>query len=159
MRAGRPAAWLTLALLVCAALAGCAGGGDEEPLTKRAYEQKVRTLYAGIQQAFLATRGVSREELPERIEAAQDEIREAADELDEIEPPENVAFENRELVEGLRADADDLDELLAAAERQDAAAIRRFNESLATNPNVERIAEAAEEMKFKGYNLGPIAEE
>ncbi len=148
-----------LVLALAALVAGCAGGGDEEPLTKRAYEQKVRTLYAGIQGAFQATRGVPREQLPERIEAAQDELRDASDELDDIEPPEEVAFENRELVEGMRAYAEDLDELREAAERQDAAAIQRFNERLPTNRNVERIAEAAEEMKFKGYDLGPIAEE
>jgi hypothetical protein len=37
--------------------------------------------------------------------------------------------------------------------------IDRFNSKLGSNEAVEQMAEAAEEMKFKGFNLGAIAEE
>jgi hypothetical protein len=137
-------------------LAAC--GGDDR-LAKREYEEKVRSEYADVQEAFLATGDVQGDELAARIEDAQQELRDAADELDEIEPPEDVEKENEEVVEGMREYADDLDELREAAERGDQQAIDAFNERIAKNEAVEQIAEAAEEMKFKGYDLGPIGEE
>lgn len=112
-----------------------------------------------MQEAFQATRVRSPAELPDRVEAAQDELRDAADELDEVEPPADVAAENDRLVAGMRAYADDLDTLHEAAEEGDAEAIEEFNRGLSTNEAIEEMAEAAEAMKGKGYDLGPIAEE
>lgn len=151
---------LSLALPLAFALllaAGC--GGGKEQLSKAAYEQRVRTVYADVQGAFEATRDASGPALAERIQAAQKRLREAADKLDSVDPPKAVAEENEELVEGMREYADDLDELRDAAERGDAETVERFNTEIANNEAVERIAEAAEEMKFKGYDLGRIAEE
>lgn len=142
----------TLAVL---SLAAC--GGDR--LSKREYEQKVRSEYADVQDAFRATGGAQGDELAARIEDAQRELRDAADELDDLQPPEDVERENEEVVEGTREYADDLDELRDAAERRDQQAIDAFNDRIAENEAVEQIAEAAEEMKFKGYDLGPIGEE
>jgi chromosome segregation ATPase len=144
---------LTPPLLVLLLLTGC--GGDR--LSKGEYEQKVRTEYASVQQAFRATGSAG--DLASKIERAQDQLREAAEALEKIEPPEQVEEENEEIVEGLREYADDLDELRDAAEKGDQAAIDAFNDRIAKNEAVERIAEAAEEMKFKGYDLGPIADE
>jgi DNA-binding transcriptional regulator GbsR (MarR family) len=136
-------------------LAAC---GGEDRLTKEEYEGEVRSLYADVQAAFQATR-VAPAQLPGRIQQAQAELRHAADELEDLTPPEEVEEENEEVVEGLRTYAADLDELHAAAERRDEAAITAFNSGLRDNVAIERIAEAAEEMKHKGYDLGPIAEE
>jgi hypothetical protein len=49
--------------------------------------------------------------------------------------------------------------LRQAAERNDAAGVQKFNQAIAQNASVRQMAEAAEEMKFEGYDLGPIAEE
>jgi hypothetical protein len=152
---GRRCAGLSL-LVAALVVAGCR---HEERLTKDAYEQKVRAEYGNVQQAFQATRGVSAEQLPARVEAAQRALRRAAGELDDIEPPENVEEENDELVEGMRGYADDLDALREAATARDAAAIEEFNREVSDNESVEQMAEAAEEMKHKGYDLGAIAEE
>lgn len=119
----------------------------------------MRTVYADVQSAFRATAGVSATDLAARIEAAQEQLRKAADELDESVPPEEVEEEHEEIVEGLREYADDLDELREAAERRDLRAVEEFNERIPENEAIEQIAEAAEEMKFKGYDLGDIAEE
>jgi hypothetical protein len=151
----RTAICALLSMLVVLALAAC--GGDR--LSKREYEQRVRSEYADVQQAFRATSGAQGEELAARIEDAQQELRDAADALDGVEPPDEVRKENEEVVEGMRRYADDLEELREAAERGDQQAIDAFNDRLAENDAVEQIAEAAEEMKFKGYDLGPIGEE
>jgi hypothetical protein len=139
------------------ATAGC--GGDDR-LTKAEYAELVRTEYAEVQQAFRAT-GASfgRPELPEKIEAAQDELRETADTLDDAEPPPDAEAENEQIVDGLRRYADSLDRLRNAAERGDLRAIEDASARITSNQGVLLIAEAAEKLKFKGYDLGQIAEE
>lgn len=146
-----------LVALVAVATVGCAG--DDGPLTKAEYEEKVRTTYAGVQEAFAQTNVASLDDLAGRIEDAQGELRDAADELEAVEPPEEVETEHAEVVAGLRAYADDLDRLVNAAEQGDQQTVDDFNARIATNRSVEQIAEAAERMKFKGYDLGPIGEE
>lgn len=149
-------ALLTTSALAALLLAGC---GESGRLSKSDYEQRVRSIYADIQEAFQKTNVTSTTLLADRIEAAQGTLRSSADELDEIEPPKQVEEETEELVEGMREYADDLDELHEAAVRGDRAAVEAFTSGVAKNEAVKRMAEAAEEMKFKGYDLGPIAEE
>lgn len=136
-------------------LAGC--GGDER-LTKEEYAEKVRTVYGDVQKAFART-DVPTDELADSVEGAQDELREAAEQLEETEPPDDVQAEHAQLVDGLRAYASDLDRLRNAAESGDERTIEDFNARIAENDSVVLIAEAAESMKFKGYDLGQIAEE
>jgi hypothetical protein len=138
------------------ALAAC----GEDRLSKGEYEQKVRGEYAEVQAAFRATGGsVGSPDLGDKIGAAQKQLREMAESLKKVEPPEQVEEENEEVVEGLREYAEDLDSVRDAAEKGDLAAIDKFNGAIGNNEAVEQIAEAAEEMKVKGYDLGPIAEE
>jgi uncharacterized lipoprotein len=156
-RMRRPArAGLLLLLALAAVAAGCE---SEKRLSKSDYERVVSEAYAPVQAAFEATRGSTTIELAGKVRAAQAELRGAAERLEEIEPPEEVEEQNEELVEGMRAYADDLGGLLAALRNGDAEAVGEFNREIGENKAVEQMAEAAEEMKFKGYNLGRIAEE
>lgn len=131
----------------------------EERLSKREYEQVVRSAYGKVQAAFQRTRGSSGSALADRVGKTQDALWDAADELDGEKPPIQVVPEHRLLVQGMRAYADDLDELRDAAARGNERAVASFNDRVAQNPAVVQIAEAAEEMKFEGYDLGPIAED
>jgi hypothetical protein len=144
-------------LLAALALGGC-GGDSDERLSKTEYEGKVHSVYAEVQAAFAAT-NVEPEQLAARVEDAQEELRSAADELESVQPPEDLDVEHAQIAEGMRAYADDLDVLREAAERADQAAIDAFNSRVGENRSVKLIAEAAEKAKFKGYDLGPIAEE
>jgi hypothetical protein len=128
-------------------------------LSKREYEHEVRSAYGKVQAAFQRTRGSPDSALADRVGEAQEALRDAADKLDGERPPLQVAPEHRRLVEGMREYADDLDELRAAAERGDERAVATFNDRTGTNAAIRKIAEAAEEMKFEGYDLGPIAED
>jgi major membrane immunogen (membrane-anchored lipoprotein) len=144
-------------VLAAVTLVGC---GGQDRLSKGEYEEKVRSEYADVQKAFQAT-GASfgKPDLADKIERAQAELREAADALDEADPPEEVEAENEEVVDGLRRYADSLDRLRNAADRGDLQVIEDATARIADNEAVKQIAEAAEEMKFKGYDLGQIAEE
>jgi gas vesicle protein len=146
-----------VAALAAVLLAGCSG--EEDRLTKSQYEQKVRSVYGGVQAAFESTRDAAGAQLADRIDKAREELLAAAEQLEAVEPPEAVEEENEELVEGMREYAESLEGVRAAAEREDVAAIDQFNLGLDDNEAVEQMAEAAEEMKFKGYDLGRIAQE
>ena len=119
----------------------------------------MRSDYANVQEAFRNTNVQSTKLLATRVAEAQTELRRAAADLDKTKPPSDVEKENKQLLEGMRDYADDLDELRQAAERNDAAGVQKFNQAIAQNAAVRQMAEAAEEMKFEGYDLGPIAEE
>jgi uncharacterized protein YicC (UPF0701 family) len=152
--------WAGLALPVLAASFGLGiEGCDEDRLTKTAYEQTVRSEYASVQAAFESTRDTSGATLAARMRVAQEALRSAADGIEAKEPPKQVEEETEELVEGLRDYAEQLDPVIEAAAQGRQSVIERFNEELAHNEAVEQMAEAAEEMKFKGYDLGAIAEE
>lgn len=149
---------LTAIAFALLALSACVGGGDEERLSKPEYEEKVRTVYAEIQLTFQRTRGTEGEELAGRIVLAQESLRHAADELAGVSPPEEVEAHHADLIEGMREYADALDEAVQAASRNDESALERF-QNVGDDPGVREMAEAAEEMKLKGYDLGPIADE
>ena len=53
----------------------------------------------------------------------------------------------------------ELDGLVLALDRGNKRALQRYNAHIPQNKEIERMAEAAEEMKHMGYNLGVIAEE
>jgi hypothetical protein len=146
-----------LAVVAAFALVSCAG--DEDRLSQREYEEKVRSVYAGVQEAFRQTNVTVPGDLADHVKDAQDELREAAGELDEVEPPAEVTAENAQIAEAMRSYADDLDGLREAAERGDSTAISDFNSRVASNDAIVSMMEAAERLKFKGYDVGDIAEE
>lgn len=143
-------------LLLLAALALVVGCGSGARLSKAQYEQKVRTAYEHVRRAFRETK-VGQAQLAGRVAAAQQALRNAAHELDETKAPSAIEEPNHELAEGMREYAEDLDELLDAAKARNAEAVAAFNARVPQNEAIERIAEAAEEIRNKGYDLGPIA--
>jgi class 3 adenylate cyclase len=86
-------------------------------------------------------------------------VREAAGELEDVTPPEEAEAANAQIAAGLRLYAGELDRLRNAAERGDQPTIDDFNNRIAQLESVRQIMAAAESLKFKGYDLGPIAEE
>jgi ClpP class serine protease len=144
-------------LLAVLSLAAC---GSEDRLSKSEYEQKLHSEYSDVQQAFQATAAsFGQAGLADRIGDAQDQLRDTAESLEHVEPPKEIEEENEEIAEGLREYADDLDELRNAAERNDLETIAAFTDRITDNEAIHQIAEAAEEMKRKGYDVGAIGEE
>lgn len=148
-----------LGIVALAAVLLVPRGGGGGALSKPEYEEKVRAVYADVQEAFQKTNVTSTKLLATRVADAQRELRRAADELDDEKPPGEIAQENEQLVKGMRDYADDLEELRRAAEEDDTGGVTRFNQSIPQNRAVQQMAEAAEEMKFEGYDLGPISED
>lgn len=142
--------------LVYAAFTG--SSAERRQVSKTQYEALVRSAWADVQRAFRAT-DVRPSLLAERVAAAQETLRTAADRLAGVIPPRELRGENLVIAQALEEYADDLEEVRQAAVAGNARRIAAFNERLAGNRALARIAEAAEEMQSKGYDLGPIAEE
>src|SRR6187401_1346827 len=87
MPSRRVLAGAVVALVALAGLLLVPRGGDGGTLSKPEYEQKVRTEYAKVQDAFRKTNVTSPSLLAERVAEAQSELRDAADELDDAKPP------------------------------------------------------------------------
>jgi hypothetical protein len=136
-----------------------AGRLGQERLSKSQYEEKVQLVYADVQQAFRETNVKAPAELVVRVGAAQEQLREAARQLDAVEPPKAVQAANDEIVAGMRAYADDLDGLRDAASLGDRGAIENFTAKIAANEAVRQIAAAAQELELKGYEVGALAGE
>lgn len=133
-----------VALAAVLVLPGLVGDDGPERLSKPQYERAVQVAYADVQAAFLATR-VGPDELPARVAAAAASLRRAATTLGRIQPPERVAQEHAGLVAGLAGYA-------ALLERSRDGAVE-------PGESLELIAESAERMKFKGFDLGRIAKD
>jgi hypothetical protein len=146
---------LLLAGAAAAALAGCGGQGR---LSKPEYERQVQALYADVQQAFRAT-DVPRNELSPRLASAEKELDEAAAELLELRAPREVVAQTAAIATGLQRYADDLEALRGELAAGRPGAVDRFNASLRSNDAIEQISEAAEQLKFSGYDLGDLAED
>jgi hypothetical protein len=153
---------LVLLLLAALSLALAAGCGGDEGLSKADYEQEVRSAGDRLESAFtkLAESGQgaagqgSVDEVTGTIKEAQDELRASADDLDGIDPPEDVQQEHARLVGGLRALADDLDELRKAIDERDLAGVRSFLERVPELEAVTTIQEATRAIREKGYDIG-----
>jgi len=96
-------------------------------------------------------------DLSKRVQTAQTELRTAAAQMHALRPPPDVAVQTHGIAVWLDSYADDLDNLRQAADAGDAAKVRAFEAGLPENESIEHIAEAAEQIHGKGYNLGVLS--
>lgn len=167
---------LTLLVLAIALLAGvgaCGGGGGDE-LSKDDYTAELEgsqsalvdslgTLAASAQATPDVSSVADLEEffgqLADQVEASVTALEEAADELDDVEPPGDAAEAHGKLVEGIRLLADDFGEL---ADVIDSGDFDEIQDVAATFQQIETseagrlIQEAIDELQEKGYELGGL---
>lgn len=154
--------WLRI-LLVPAVLASAvfiAGrGGNEHALSQRSYEQQMLSIYGNVRNAFAGTTTniASMRDLSKRVQTAQTELRDAAGQMNALRSPPDVAVQTQGIAVGLDSYARDLDQLRQAADANDAAKVRAFEASIPANESIGRIAEAADQIHGKGYNLGVLS--
>jgi hypothetical protein len=151
-------ALLAAALLAAALALPGRGAGGADRLSKHEYELAVRAAYADVHAAFSAARP-GEGDLAPRLADAATSLRVAAASLARIRPPTDVAGEHARLVAGLHAYATDVTEVRAAVAAGEEQALASFNARIPTSEPIELMAEAAEAMTFKGYDLGRLSEE
>jgi hypothetical protein len=137
----RAGAVLVLALVA----AGCGGDGGVEPVSKAEYEQRTSEIFAELGtslQVPLETTEQRREAAPRVAEA----MRDVADDVDEIEPPAEIAAPHDAYVTALRRCADRFEDGLARNADKD-----EVFADLLTLDCVGQMSQALEEMADEGY--------
>jgi len=144
---------LACAFAAALGLAGCGGGGR---LTKSQYEDKLQSagskLTAAVQQL---TRATSKDEFQQNVGDVQDALDSAADSLDGVTPPSDVAGANDRLVHGLRGLAQDFGQVKAAADEGIDTATRKARE-VTTGAASREARQAIEELRRHGYDVGQL---
>jgi uncharacterized phage infection (PIP) family protein YhgE len=140
--------------LAIAMAGGCGGGGDG--LSKEEYEQQVQEVGGTLNEvtAGLQETPTSLDDLAAAIADIRTEAEQAADELDDIEPPDEVADSHDKLTAGLRQFADDLAELEQSVEDGELQEIEQLATQLASSEGIQQLTEATNELESKGYNIG-----
>jgi hypothetical protein len=110
----RRVAPLLAGLLVVLVAAGCGGGPSEEEFASQVRESRDRTD-AALENI---TTSEDWDQLLLRIRAASDQIRTAAEDLDEVGAPDAYEEEARELVTSLRGLADEVGNTATALEEE-----------------------------------------
>jgi hypothetical protein len=134
-------------------LAGCGGGG---PLSKAAYEQKLREGGKELTEAVQKlARARSKEEFKEDVTGVQKALDDAAETLDGVTPPEDVEGANARLVHGLRGLSDDFDKVKDAADESVDEATRKAQE-VSSGTASREAQQAIQEIERRGYDVGQL---
>lgn len=157
----------TVALVALLAVAGCGGGADR--LSKDEYAKRVAAAgdtladtftTIGSETSSLSTSDASSDEVLDQaaanIRKGSSALRSTADDLDDLEPPEDADDAHEKLVKGLRLLADDVDELADAVEDrklEDITDLSAQLEDVASSEAGELLVEATDELKSKGYAI------
>lgn len=163
----RRLAFLALAALAVS-LAGCGGDGDR--LSKEDYQQELAGIGATLESTFADVAaqldGLNPDELSslgdltafleqasEQVGAGETALRNAADDLEAITPPEEVEETHQKMIEALRLLAADIGEFADIVKEGDLPKINAFVAGLDELESGKLIQEATEEFKERGYDI------
>jgi hypothetical protein len=139
--------------VVAIALTGCGGGGT---LSKSQYQERLQQSGHELTTALAAlSRSNSKDEFVTGVDNVEKALKDAADDLDGITPPEDVRSANDRLVEGFRKLADDFDQVKAAADKGPDAA-RQKGRQVTTGAASREADQAIKEIQRRGYDVGEL---
>jgi hypothetical protein len=154
-------------MLVAALLLATCGTAADKPLSKDAYERKLQSTMDDLEAAYGdagaaasanqntdSTRSVG--EIVSDLRESQVALRDAANRLDEIEPPTDLADTHDQLVAGVRDMADAVDLLIQAQEvaEQDPAKAKSLARQFGQDDSFERVEAAAAGLADAGVDVG-----
>jgi ABC-type glycerol-3-phosphate transport system substrate-binding protein len=145
-----------LALVGALLLAGCGGGSETAasgpPQTKAEYQATVGEIVADVNAKYGNLSVDPAKLAADEVADVQTGLRELADELDEVRPPDEVSALHAEYVAGLRGFADelpDLTEKLKAATDDPSAGL----DVLLDSEPLQQLLRASQGFGEKGYDL------
>jgi hypothetical protein len=146
-----------LLIAVAAAVAAGCGGGDGR-LSKAEYEQRMQAIGSELRTASAAIGDLSQtrdlDKLADTIAEFRDRLDEAADDVDGLNPPEDVEEETGKIAAALHAFANTFGEMEDAARDGDLAALQKAQAEIAGE--TAEAQQATESLKRKGYEIGDL---
>jgi hypothetical protein len=144
-------------VLLALVVAGC-GSSSGGQLSKAEYQKHLRTDGDEITKAFkpLTQQPSSLDQLASELGTGVSKLRSAADDLDGLKPPKNVAKDNAKLAGGLRELARELDSLKNAAQKKDPQLVGKTLNDLRKSHGLIDARQATDDLRKKGYTLGTV---
>lgn len=141
-------------------LAGCGGSGGGGRLSKSQYEQKLQAEGKSLQSAFTGISGnpSSLKDLAKSVGQAQQAADKAANDLNAVNPPADVAADNAKLVKALHVIAGEMGKLKSAADKGDQAAAAKVSQDLDASAALKDAQAATNDLKKKGYKIGVLGQ-
>jgi hypothetical protein len=142
-----------LGALLAALAAGCGGGGSgPKPLEKADYVKQMQTIGRNLSTSLNALGGsaTSAPKTAVALTKVQTDLRAAADKMDAITPPTDVAAQHAKLAKAVREFADELTPLIKKAKAGDKTTLN----SLRGLKGIADIGAASGAIANKGYKIG-----
>jgi hypothetical protein len=155
MRVKRAFLLVMLAALALA-VSSCGGGGDKQ-LSKSEYETQVGAILQPLQgttlQDLVSISPADKDQAIAALKNGETKLHNAASNLSSMQPPDDAVDATQRLAHGVRQIADEVTVVRKAAEAGDFSKLVQFKVSLASDPAVSEIRDAALELINLGYNI------
>ena len=155
MRVKRALPLVMLAALALAA-SSCGGGGDKQ-LSKSEYETQVGAILQPLQgttlQDLVSISPADKDQAIAALKNGETKLHNAASNLSSMQPPDDAVDATQRLAHGVGQIADEVTAVRKGAEAGDFSKLVQFKVSLASDPAVLEIRDAALELINLGYNV------
>ena len=155
MRVKRALPVVMLAALALAA-SSCGGGGDKQ-LSKSEYETQVGAILQPLQgttlQDLVSISPADKDQAIAALKNGETKLHDAASNLSSMQPPDDAVDATQRLAHGVGQIADEVTAVRKGAEAGDFSKLVQFKVSLASDPAVSEIRDAALELINLGYNI------
>jgi len=155
MRVKRALPVVMLAALALAA-SSCGGGGDKQ-LSKSEYETQVGAILQPLQgttlQDLVSISPADKDQAIAALKNGETKLHDAASNLSSMQPPDDAVDATQRLAHGVGQIADEVTAVRKGAEAGDFSKLVQFKVSLASDPAVLEIRDAALELINLGYNV------
>jgi len=149
-----------LPLVMFAALAlaasSCGGGGDKQ-LSRSEYETQVGAILQPLQgttlQDLVSISPADKDQAIAALKNGETKLHDAASNLSSMQPPDDAVDATQRLAHGVGQIADEVTAVRKGAEAGDFSKLVQFKVSLASDPAVLEIRDAALELINLGYNV------
>jgi len=150
-----------LPLVMFAALAlaasSCGGGGGDKQLSRSEYETQVGAILQPLQgttlQDLVSISPADKDQAIAALKNGETKLHDAASNLSSMQPPDDAVGATQRLAHGVGQIADEVTVVRKGAEAGDFSKLVQFKVSLASDPAVLEIRDAALELINLGYNV------
>ena len=155
----RKAGVMVLALVLAFAVAACGGGGGSggDRLSKDEYEQQMASIGSELSEASSSvdiTSTTDLDKVADTVADFKDNLEEAADKVDDLNPPADAEVETQKIADALHAFADEFGKMEKAARDRDKPALQEAQQRVITEGT--EAQQAAQSLKEKGYDIGEL---
>jgi hypothetical protein len=139
------------ALAAALATAGCGSGGKND------YVQSVNEAQVSLQKSLSSLSGISASssgaQVASTLEKGGNALDAAADDFNDIKPPDDAKHAHGKLVDGLHKLAGTFRDAAKSAKSNDLSAVAKVLTDVTTSEGAKEIQEAEDELKSNGYKF------